>query len=740
MAARSLRLRTLTGMALALALLLPSSAVAQSTPRLEDGVTDLANVLDSTDEADLEAQLDQGHDTTHVQLWTLFVDTTDGATATDYATQTADANSLGGDDALLVVAFGDRSYALWVSDALGISDDEIDAILVDGVEPALRNDDPSGAALAAQDGLGEIVAAASNPPTTGSADPSANPTPTPAGSGGGATASGGGFPIVPVAVLAVIVGGAILMFSRVRTVTRGPSTGSGGTARADDTPDDADIETGRMRRASTAALIETDEALKSAGAELEDAEAQWGPEAAASIRTALEGASREVQAAFEVRRRLDDTEPEPPDQRRAMLQEILDRTARAKAAIDAQDAALDQLRDLETNAPALLDGLTPRLDEAATRLAATRQTLAALANEYSAAAVASVGGNLEEAVKALDSGRAEQARGKTAAQGGDTKTAAAALRHVEDALASVARLTDAVGHLGEQLADAGTKTGALLTEVDQDLATARSAMATDPTAASDASIAPRLAEAEQLAGAARQTIDPPARDPLAALDLATRANAAVDQVNASLQQRAEARRRDAAALAATLSDATARVTRARDYLGTRSHGVGDGPRAQLVDAQGRLAQAQAAQASDAATARRLAAESAQLADAAYTGARRQFEAWQGASGPVAGPYAGWPSSSGGSDIVGAVLGGIIGGMLSGGGRGSGWGGSPWGVPRGRGGGGGYGLPGDIFGGGSGRGGGGSGGFGGFGGGGGGGSGGFGGGGGGGGGHARGGRW
>ena len=165
-------------MALALALLLPSSAVAQSTPRLEDGVTDLANVLDSTDEADLEAQLDQGHDATHVQLWTLFVDTTDGATATDYATQTADANSLGGDDALLVVAFDDRSYALWVSDALGISDDEIDAILVDGVEPALRNDDPSGAALAAPGRTRRDRHGRQQPADDQLRDPSANPTPT----------------------------------------------------------------------------------------------------------------------------------------------------------------------------------------------------------------------------------------------------------------------------------------------------------------------------------------------------------------------------------------------------------------------------------------------------------------------------------------------------------------------------------------------------------------------------------
>ena len=73
-----------------------------------------------------------------------------------------------------------------------------------------------------------------------------------------------------------------------------------------------------MRRASTAALIETDEALKSAGAELEDAEAQWGPEAAASIRTALRARRTRCRPRSRSVGRLDDTEPEPPEQRRAM--------------------------------------------------------------------------------------------------------------------------------------------------------------------------------------------------------------------------------------------------------------------------------------------------------------------------------------------------------------------------------------------------------------------------------------
>ena len=147
--------------------------------------------------------------------------------------------------------------------------------------------------------------------------------------------------------------------------------------------------------------------------------------------------------------------------------------------------------------------------------------------------MASVGGNLVEAGKALASGRAEQVRGRTAAQGGDTRAAATALRHVEDARTSAGHLIDAVGRLGTDLADAATKVAVLLAEVDHDLATARTAIAADPTATADPAIAAKLAEAEGLAAAARTTMDPPARDPLAALASATQANTAIDAVNAA---------------------------------------------------------------------------------------------------------------------------------------------------------------------------------------------------------------
>jgi hypothetical protein len=170
---------------------------------------------------------------------------------------------------------------------------------------------------------------------------------------------------------------------------------------------------------------------------------------------------------------------------------------------------------------------------------------------------------------------------------------------------------------------------------------------------------------------------------------------------AGVQDR-EARQQRRLQMAATaLTSARGHVDRAVDYITTRRHGVGRTARTRAAEAEAQLAEAERLAASDPDASLAAAQRATQLADEAYRRAASQFDAWDAANGPVAGPYR--PPSSAGADIAGAVLGGIIGGILAGGGRGSGWGGSPWGGPMSGGGGGrhggGFGLPGGFGGGG-----------------------------------------
>ena len=109
----------------------------------------------------------------------------------DYAEQTAATNSLGVDDALLAVAMDDRTDYIWVSDGLDITDDELDTILTEELEPRLRDGDEAAAAIAAVDGLG--LAAESPTPTEGPIVPGpVTPIPSTGPDAAGGGSSGGG--------------------------------------------------------------------------------------------------------------------------------------------------------------------------------------------------------------------------------------------------------------------------------------------------------------------------------------------------------------------------------------------------------------------------------------------------------------------------------------------------------------------------------------------------------------------
>src|SRR5207244_12755455 len=94
-----------------------------------------------------------------VQLWVLLVETTGGTTVTDYANQVARANSLGGNDALLVVALADRTDAFWRgSQSLQrLTDRELETVPSQGGEPRLAQGDFPGAVVAAAGGLGQAA-------------------------------------------------------------------------------------------------------------------------------------------------------------------------------------------------------------------------------------------------------------------------------------------------------------------------------------------------------------------------------------------------------------------------------------------------------------------------------------------------------------------------------------------------------------------------------------------------------
>jgi uncharacterized membrane protein YgcG len=664
--------------ALALVLLVASTALAATPPRLADQITDQTGVL-AGHEVDIRTALDRLQRDHAVQLWVLFVPTTDATSVTAFADQVAATNSLGVNDALLLVAIDDRTDAIWVSNGLPrIGSDEIDAIIGRQVEPRLAQSDFAGAVIAAADGLGQAaggtVITPTLAPTTVPATPrpTANPGSTPGGDPGTSVFVGIVAAILLVAGLYIV---AVVMLRR-RSDAR--------------TTEERDRETGDLARLANHDLIATDEAVRDAQQELGFAEAEFDETDTAPFRAAIDQAAGEMKAAFAIRQQLDDEVPEDPPTRRQMLETILKHTTAAGALLTAQHDRLAQLRDMRRRAPEVLTQLAAQLGTLGARLDAARATLRRL-TAYAPASWQSVNGHDAEAEKRLAFAKNALARGQAAVTSQDQRGAGTAIRDAQGAIGEATSLLDAVDNLAASLDDAARRLPDELAAADADVDTARQALAssgagsnTGPgTVGGDQQA--RLAQAQQLLATARAAAAATPPDVLDAFKNATAANAAADAINAAVREEAARIARRQAVLDGAMRAASMAVARASDFIETRRGGVGREARTRLVEAQRQLDQANAVQASDPDTAVQYAQRAQSIANDAYLIASQDFTQFDQQG----------PPGSAGSDIGATILGGIIGGILSGGlggGRrggwgGGGWGGTPWGSPPRSGGGG-----------------------------------------------------
>jgi uncharacterized membrane protein YgcG len=682
----SLLRRVVAPATLALVLLATAavSANAEPPPSLEGPVTDHAGVLDV---AAVERAIDQTLDEHGVQAWVLFVETTDGQNATDYAEETFRINSMGADDVLLLVAVEDRTDAIWVAEGLdGITPDEVDAIIAGQLEPRLRDGDFTGAAVATVEALGEANTNAEEPPPVATVAPGEpEPEPAPGGDGGGGAL---GF-LLPLLAIGAIAAGVFLIYRAMRARSAG---------------EERDRRTGKLARDANALLISTDERIRDALQEVDFVEAQYGPAEVDPLTGAVAQARDELRAAFAIRQRLDDAEPETPEAREQMLNEIVQRLSQANAALDAQTERIQKLRDLERDAPATLAALPDRIAAVEARIPVAEAALSGL-GRYAPSASQSVRGNVVEARKGLAGAREAVAAGTTSLQAGDTAKAASSTRLALEGVTGAAGLLDAIDRLGASIAAAEQQLPAELREAETDLASAGDvARGLEP----GSPLATRLSAAERALAEARAAATATSADPAAALSKATEAHRLGDEVLAAAREEMAARQRLEASAAASIRTAAAAVDRASDFIATRRPGVGRAARTRLAEAERNLADASALERSDPALAAQAAGRAERLADEAYRLADDDFNDWD-QGGP------GWGQRRGsGGDVAGAILGGILGGILSGGGTGGGgWGGSPWGGSGGSRGGGfpGWGGGGGLGGGGFGGGGGGGGGFG-----------------------------
>lgn len=651
--------------------LLATPVAAEDILRLEGPVTDTTGAL-AGGERDIEAAIERVLVDQGVQVFVVFVETTGDRTASDYVAQTARANSLGGDDALILVAIDDRTDQVWVSEGLDeISNDELDEIVTGTLEPGLRDGDFPAAVIDTVEALG--TAAMTTPPTTSPVTP--GPGPSTPGDGGAGPADGGGIGLGAILAVAVIAGGGLLVWRGLQRRAR--------PAGAPGTPVQAPPDPEALARQANALLIATDERIRDAAQETDFAEAQYGADAVVSFRAAVAEAREELSKAFVVRQRLDDDTPEDEPTTVAMLQEIVAGTTKAQERLDAETERIRELHDLERDAPSRIVQLPGQIDAVEDRLDATEATMRDL-RQYAEPVWSPVAGNIEEARKGLAGARTAVTTGSEAIAADDRAAVAVATRTAMEGMTGATKLLDEIDQLAASMAEALRRIPTELDEAGRDLADATAAVA---GRAVDPALNARRQAAETALDEARRAAAARPADPLAALRLVTEAHRLADETLLASRDAAVAADRVVAAANSTIQTAAAEVDRAATYIASRRRGVGEAARTRLAESQRHLAQATGILPSDPAAALNEGRRAQALAQEAYRLAQDDFSDWD-QGGPGWGQRRGTRGGDQTAELLGSILGGVIGGVIAGGGRGGGWGGSPWGGLGGLGGGGG----------------------------------------------------
>ncbi|GHD82373.1 TLP183/Psb32/MOLO-1 phosphatase superfamily protein [Salinibacterium amurskyense] len=615
------RLGTTLALAALLGLLTAGPALANDPVSLDGGyVVDSVGVLDG-DSSAIDGALDSLYESQGIQLFVVYVDEfTNPSDPVDWADTTADNNGLGDNDLLLAVAVSQRQYALSVALDAPVTSDQLDAA-ESAIESELRNDNWGQAAIAGANSL--------------------------AGEGSTAVtsdASSGGIPILPIVGGVAVVGAGAYVIYRVRRGGKGDRSAA----------PTAEVSQEELDRQAGSALVDLDDAVKTSEQELGFAEAQFGSAATAGFQKSLDEANAAVARAFRIRQQLDDSEPETAEQKRAMTIEIIELCEHADDLLDEQAEAFEELRQLETNAPAVLAETSTAIAAAAQRLPATEAALAALTARYAPAAIEAVADNGARAQALLNSAVSTSTAAQASIEAQKPSEAAVAVRAAQAELGQAIQLMDAVDSLTEELQAAEQKLAAAITDTTNDIAAAR-ALPADSTAAA---LQPSIASAEAALAAAQSAT----ADPVASLSALGDANAALETVFVGVRDQQAAIAQAATQLSAALAAAQSRITTTAQFITTRRGGVGSSARTKIAEADRQLKQALALQASDPVTALTHARTADQLAASAYDIAQREVSQFSGGSNAGVGGLLGG-SNSGGGDVLGGIIGGLIGGSL-----------------------------------------------------------------------------
>ena len=399
-----------------------------------------------------------------------------------------------------------------------------------------------------------------------------------------------------------------------------------------------------LRRQANAALVDTDDAVKTSAEEVGFAAAQFGDEQAAPFTAALDGAQADLDQAFKLRKQLDEAQDEAAQ--RELLMRILKHTGAANARLDAEADRFDRLRDLERTAPEVLDRLEAQAGELEARRPEVERVLAELSGVYAASAVAPVVTAPADAAERLEFARQQIAAGRDDVAAGRQGEAAVDALAAEAAVGQTRELLDSVERLRRELTEAQARIDEAVAETRRDIAEAQTA--------GGPQLQPLATAAEAAVAAAADAAGPEGgRDPLGALRRLKDADDALEEALQLIRDEQARRAKAAESYDRTASAARSALASAEDFIRTHRGGVDAGPRTAVAEARRELQRAEGLASSDPEAAAQHAARAQDLADEAFASAREQ-------AGRAAAPMRGGAGGPG-SMVAGMVIGGILAG-------------------------------------------------------------------------------
>ncbi len=620
-------------------LVVAPGAGAEPPLRLSTQLTDNAGALSPQQRISVQNALDKLYDQRRIKLWVVFVEDFSGQNALGWTQRTMTMSDFGDDDAVLAVATVDRAFAFQVpSTVTTISSADADDIRRNSITPALRRDDWAGAAIAAANRL--------------NTEPQA--------------AAGFSWPALVAALGVVLVLAGLLFWWSARRRAKRRKAEFEAAKRVDPTDPNAlaTVPLEALDELSRSIVVDVDNAVRTSDAELQLAVEEFGPKQTEAFSRAVTNAKTALAQAFNVRQILDDAVPETPLQRRDLLTRAIVAAAKADRELDTQSTAFDRLRDLVINAPTRLDGMTQQVVDLTARLTPAQQTLDTLHQQFDAAALSSVAGNVDAAKErlAFADRNMTSARSLVSRPATDQTALVDAVRAAESALGQARTLLDAVDSAASDINRAIAGLPAAITDINNGISQATTLL-NDPSTPQPAEL---KAARDAAATAAADASANGKADPLGTFTRLTKADADLDQLLASVHAQREAAERLARALDQAIDTAQSRIKAVSDFIDTRRGSIGPEARTRLAEAGRQLDAALAkrgqnpneavAHANGAST---LAAQAQGLANDDVRAAQRSYTSQYGGGG--------------GSDM-GAVLGGIIIGNVLRGGLGGGFGG------------------------------------------------------------------